>query len=240
MTRNRLGGATLRGALTCLGTVKWNAASSHGWTNVFEADRGCQTDQILKQHQGQFPRVTDVTVTLLLHEPQNEGRLIRFSLSSRGTSGERVGEKGGRERRTTSPRPSPPFGEERERKKPAPTRFVDTIRFQNSEVFPTHEPARSPGFSRFPPPKGGTTYKPLRFMVPIRVNSLDVFATHEPTHPCTPPKRGMGCGRAFRCSPPWRGRGGFMASMRIQSLEFYAAHEMSPCQNVFLKKAAEA
>ena len=75
------------------------------------------------------------------HEPENERQVFRFSLSPRRHEWGESRREGWREKPTSSPRPSPPFGEEREKKNPVRTRFMATIRVQSLEVFATHEPS---------------------------------------------------------------------------------------------------
>ena len=48
---------------------------------------------------------------------------------------------------------------------------------------------------------------------------------NQPPLPVTRPKRGVGYRHALWCSPPRRGGGGFMATIRVQILEVFPTHE---------------
>ena len=81
---------------------------------------------------------SDFLLDCVTHEPWNERRVFRFSLSPRRHEWGESRREGQREKRATSPRPSPPFGEEREGQNPVLRRLMATIRVQALEVFPTH------------------------------------------------------------------------------------------------------
>ena len=114
--------------------------------------------------------------------------------------------------------------------------------WQRETVGPLHEPTvRSPGFSRFGPPEGGTPNKwrlTHGFMVPTRAQER-MGAFHEPTHPRPLP----GGEQAFvhAVSAPLLGgvRGGFMVPMQAKKRK-EAFHEPQVSASVWPAKVRGA